>query len=166
MFESANFPAVYHFFPIWIPLSEKTFLIPCTVSGMYFGEIIGFSLSGWLVQYNWQWVFYVFGLVGVSWFPFWCLYAHERPETHPSISDDEVKLIAQGKQVHAYNPLDMESNAVMSPLSQHEVEMVSPSTSAKGIAGASPDNRMMLPEVTVWVTIRRYAVPLLPMTLC
>lgn len=32
-FESATFPAVFHFFPIWVPLKEKTFLIPAIVSG-------------------------------------------------------------------------------------------------------------------------------------
>lgn len=31
--ESASFPAVFHFFPLWIPLAEKTFLIPTILSG-------------------------------------------------------------------------------------------------------------------------------------
>jgi hypothetical protein len=45
-FESASFPAVFHFFPLWIGLDEKTVLVPFILSGMYVGEIIGFSLSG------------------------------------------------------------------------------------------------------------------------
>jgi hypothetical protein len=31
--ESATFPAIYHFFPIWVPIKEKTLMIPAIVSG-------------------------------------------------------------------------------------------------------------------------------------
>eukprot|EP01034_Spumella_vulgaris_P017036 gene17036-21720_t len=44
-FESAGFPSAYHFFPTWLPLAEKTFLIPFIVSGTFVGMIMGFSIS-------------------------------------------------------------------------------------------------------------------------
>ncbi len=47
---SSCFPSCYHFFPKWIPLSEKTIMVSTVGSGIYFGEIIGFSLSGFLVD--------------------------------------------------------------------------------------------------------------------
>jgi MFS family permease len=106
-FEGASFPAVYYFFPIWIPLEEKSLMVSSIASGMYFGEMIGISVSGLLIDSSWkvngeEWggwqsVFYVFGIVGILWFPFWALFAYERPEVHPKISREEVELINHGK---------------------------------------------------------------------
>eukprot|EP01034_Spumella_vulgaris_P021316 gene21316-27346_t len=108
-FESATFPCVYHYIPIWIPIDEKTFMIPAVLSGMYLGEIIGFSLSGVLVGSDitigdkfyggWPSVFYVFGLVGLVWFPFWAYLAYESPEKHPTITKEELLLLRKGKHL-------------------------------------------------------------------
>jgi MFS family permease len=105
-FESATFPAVYHFFPLWVPIAEKTFMIPFIVSGMYIGEIIGFSLSGALagstIYINgdfyggWPSIFYVFGLAGLLWFPIWAYLAQESPASHPYITKEEVLYINRG----------------------------------------------------------------------
>lgn len=106
LFEAACFPSVFHFFPIWVPLAEKTFMIPFIVSGMYIGTTIGFSLSGALagsVFYingefygGWPSCFYVFGLAGILWFPFWIYAAHESPAVHPTITREEVLFINRG----------------------------------------------------------------------
>jgi MFS family permease len=42
------FPSCYHFYPEWVPLDEKTIMITIVGSGMYLGEIVSFSISGWL----------------------------------------------------------------------------------------------------------------------
>jgi len=104
--ESASFPAVYHFFPIWVPLEEKTLMIPFIASGMYMGEIVGFPMSGVLCGSDiniggysyggWSSVFYIFGLAGILWFPFWALRAYESPDDHPHISKEEVMWIKKG----------------------------------------------------------------------
>ena len=106
-FESATFPAVFYFFPIWVPLAEKTFMIPFIVSGMYVGEIIGFSLSGALAGSSiyiggdfyggWPSIFYVFGLAGILWFPLWIYAAHESPAVHPYISEEELQYMRSGE---------------------------------------------------------------------
>ena len=106
--ESATFPAVFYFFPIWVPLAEKTFMIPFIVSGMYVGEIIGFSLSGALAESSiyingqfyggWPSIFYVFGFIGLAWFPLWCYAAYESPHVHPYITHAEILFINQGNQ--------------------------------------------------------------------
>jgi len=108
-FESATFPAVYHFFPIWVPISEKTFMIPYIASGMYLGEIVGFSLSGVLADADviinganfggWPSIFYIFGAMGVVWYPLWVYAAHESPAEHPTISKEEVVIINRGKDM-------------------------------------------------------------------
>lgn len=118
-FESASFPACYHFFPIWIPGPEKTLMIPAIASGMYLGEIIGFSLSGvfvgWPLHINgeywggWQLVFYVFGLSGIVWFPYWIWFAYESPETHPYITNEEKQLIKAGRGYQKLKSVDTDS---------------------------------------------------------
>jgi MFS family permease len=107
LLESPCYPAVYHFFPVWIPLKEKTLMIPAVSCGMYLGEIFGFSLSGVFIDTTltmngqswggWQLVFYVFGLCGVLWFPLWCFLAFETPDVHPYISEEEKNYLKEGK---------------------------------------------------------------------
>lgn len=114
-FESASFPALYHFYPIWIPSVEKTLMVPLIVSGMYLGEIIGFSLSGILVKSEmyingvnyggWPSIFYVFGCLGLIWFPCWVFLAHESPTLHPTISKEELAYMLAGTY---YNTIYMQ----------------------------------------------------------
>lgn len=108
-FESASFPCLYHFFPNWIPISEKTIMIATVYSGMYIGEIIGFSLSGVIVEADvmmggqnvggWPGVFYLFGTIGILWYPYWLYMAYETPEDHKYMSDSELLLIRRGRDV-------------------------------------------------------------------
>lgn len=82
------------------------FFLTSTVSGMYLGEIIGFSLSGVMVDMEmniggfdlggWPSVFYIFGFVGVLWFPFWALRAYDTPGSHPYITKEELAYIMKG----------------------------------------------------------------------
>lgn len=69
---------------------------------------MAFSLSGYLVTvdpiniggYNcggWPSVFYLFGVLGMMWFPFWTFMAYETPEEHPTITKEELDLLNYGK---------------------------------------------------------------------
>ena len=81
-------------------------MIPVILSGVCVGKIIGFSLSGMLADSSyvlngeewggWQSIFYLFGLMGLLWFPVWMLVAHESPAVHPTISVEEVLFINRG----------------------------------------------------------------------
>ena len=72
----------------------------------YFGEIIGFAASGYLASStiviggydygDWPSIFYVFGILGVLWFPLWALLAHESPDTHPTITQEEYLFVKRG----------------------------------------------------------------------
>lgn len=105
--ESFFFPCIYHFIPAWIPLEEKTLLVPIIYSGSYVGNIIGFSISGSIIEKSiliggkeygkWYGVFYIFALFGFAFFPYWMLMAYEKPHDHPGISLEELEIIDAGK---------------------------------------------------------------------
>lgn len=98
LFSSGLYPSIYHLFPHWIPSDESTVLVPLATCGNYFGEIIGFAISGWLIGFcNWAVLFYVFGLVGVLWCPLWYYIAAESPQVHPSISPEELSLFDKNR---------------------------------------------------------------------
>jgi hypothetical protein len=93
-------------------------MIPAITSGMYMGEIVGFSLSGIMVESEmkigsiniggWQSVFYIFGLVGVVWFPYWAMFAYDTPDSHPHISIEEIALIRKGKDYSSVRRFEQE----------------------------------------------------------
>lgn len=111
--ESAAFPACYHFFPNWIPNSQKTVMISVFMSGIYVGSIMGFSLSGVIASTEfqifsytiggWPFIFYFFGVLGVLWFPLWMVFSYETPEDHPEISDVELEYLNRGKDKFSKN---------------------------------------------------------------
>ncbi len=53
------------------------------------------TLMGWSVG-GWPSAFWVFGLVGVVWFPIWGLLAYEKPEDHPNMHPNELAIIREG----------------------------------------------------------------------
>ena len=96
--ESASFPTAFYFFRKWYPENERVVMISVFMSSSYFGEIVGFLLSGVLVEsLGWPSVFYVFGALGIIWYPFWFVYAYENPRDHPYMTKDEMAYITAGK---------------------------------------------------------------------
>lgn len=106
LIEACCFPSVFHFFPHWIPEQDKTIMVACTLSGVYLGEMIAFFFSGMIISESntidgyeilgWRGAFYVFGVIGVLWFPFWMYTAHEKPADHPRITQEELDYIHRG----------------------------------------------------------------------
>lgn len=98
LFESASFPTSYFFFRKWYPENERVVMISTFLSASYFGEIIGFLFSGWLLkEFGWPWLFYSFGSLGFVWCPFWIMYAYENPRDHPTITKADLDYITAGK---------------------------------------------------------------------
>lgn len=62
-------------------------------------------VDGLIVFGGWDAIFYLFGCMGVIWYPIWVMYAVENPETHPHITKSELDLIRRGKGVQDYLPL-------------------------------------------------------------
>ena len=125
--QSATFPCIYHFLPSWIPLNEKTIMVATILTGPYLGEIFAFSVSGKLVSDDyiignvsvegWESVFYLFGFLGILWFPIWMYFAAETPEVHKYITQEEIDYIKKGKNYLHVNEDDAYySNTLDNPL--------------------------------------------------
>jgi len=103
--QAATFPSCFYFYPRWVPVMEKTVLISFNLAGMYMGEILGFGLSGALVSCDvtvgghlfkgWEVVFYVFGAIGILWFPIYYWRVYDSPEEHPGCSEEEISIIKE-----------------------------------------------------------------------
>lgn len=65
--------------------------------GTQIGTVIAMPLSGYLISSNilggWDSVFYVFGIAGIVWFVFWCIFVFDSPATHPRIEAKELSYI-------------------------------------------------------------------------
>lgn len=153
-FESANFPCVFQFYPRWIPIAEKPIMIGVISAGMYSGEILGFGCSGYLtstekfmignVEFGgWDMVFYVFGTMGILWYPLYSMYAYETPEVHPSITKEELDWIHEGKEEYALdvNPsaeYTGENSKLLPEKLVHATTSISPSNSSSALATGNP----------------------------
>lgn len=111
--EGVTYPALEAQLASWIPRSERSSAITYVHQGGYVGVIVGMLLSGKLaaseVLGGWPLIFYVFGAIAVVWFIFWALLTSDTPETHPFISDQEVKKIQNGRS-------QLDAEAERSPL--------------------------------------------------
>jgi MFS family permease len=130
LFQSVTFPAIYQFIPLWIPLEEKTIMVPFIYTGCPMGNIVGYSVCSRLLTTSvfvngrpiggWDGCFYVFGLLGLAWLPCWMLLGFESPSKHPHISKEELEIINFGKHFPTseslenmskkYFPSDLESD--------------------------------------------------------
>mmetsp|Transcript_9413 Transcript_9413/g.14194 ORF Transcript_9413/g.14194 Transcript_9413/m.14194 type:complete len:528 (-) Transcript_9413:55-1638(-) len=103
---SATFPGCFEMWPKWIHECEKTIMITIIMSGMYLGEVICFSSSGYLVTSQWflygipmgSWpsAFWVFAVAGILWYPLWMEFSSDTPDSHPYISREELVYIQGG----------------------------------------------------------------------
>jgi predicted MFS family arabinose efflux permease len=65
-------------------------------AGAQLGKIIAMPLTGLiLAAFGWKLVFYIFGLSGVILYVTWVFVVNESPQTHPTISDDELRHISE-----------------------------------------------------------------------
>ncbi|XP_041366731.1 vesicular glutamate transporter 3-like [Gigantopelta aegis] len=88
--EGVTYPACHGIWRHWAPPLERSKLATMSFCGSYAGAVLGMPLSGVLTDFlGWQSGFYVFGCLGVIWSIVWWFFSHERPGTHPTISDAE-----------------------------------------------------------------------------
>lgn len=89
------FPAVNVLLSKWAPMTEKYHLSSIVFSGVHFGMMITFPLSGHLASsaYGWSSVFYTTGFVTLIWVVCWCFMGANSPAEHLSITKAEREYI-------------------------------------------------------------------------
>ena len=92
--ESANWPAATKAVSEWFPKRERGWAVALFDSGSSIGGAIAPILVIGLYKYfgNWRPAFVITGTLGFVWLIAWRILYHP-PESHPRISDDELKMI-------------------------------------------------------------------------
>lgn len=81
----------------WFPHNEQSRVMSFLSSGTIFGTVLALLLAPKIIEaYNWQMVFYGFGVLGFIWAVFWYVLIKDQPDNHPTITEYERKLIEVG----------------------------------------------------------------------
>jgi MFS transporter, ACS family, solute carrier family 17 (sodium-dependent inorganic phosphate cotransporter), other len=92
--EGVAFPSIYTLFARWVPAAERTRAIGLNFSGVPLGTVAALMLTPVIVTWlGWEWAFYLFGILGFVWYVFWHTRVSRSPETHPTISRQELDYI-------------------------------------------------------------------------
>lgn len=92
--ESVTYPAFYVMSAQWVPAPERSRLMGIASCGNLMGTAVAFPLCSWLADaYGWEWVFYVFGALGLVWCVAWQLLTASTPAEHSCISHAEKAYI-------------------------------------------------------------------------
>ncbi len=98
--QGPTLPAMYVLNAKWLPTPEKTRLFTFIFTGLHFGTILGFPISGAIAEHaGWEGIFYTFGSFGCIWFVFWVYFCHESPATHPAISQVGKRVYTTSKSL-------------------------------------------------------------------
>lgn len=92
----SKFPAASTMISKWTTPSERTKIANAIYAGPVLGLFIGTIIPGVIMKYSgmgWPAVYYLFGAIGIVWFPFWVLFTYNSPADHPFISKEELEYL-------------------------------------------------------------------------
>ena len=70
------------------------------LAGSYFGPVLAPIITIAIVNaFNWQAVFYIFGVVGILMAVLWAIIAKDLPEQHKMVNDAEKRFITQNRDI-------------------------------------------------------------------
>lgn len=96
--EAVTFPAIYSLFSSWLPVTERTRAIGLNSSAIPLGTVFALVVTPIIVlSLGWEWVFYLFGAVGLVWFGLWYWLAGTDPQEHPRVTAHELSIIQSGE---------------------------------------------------------------------
>src|SRR6184192_1169630 len=96
--EAGAFPNVARSFSRWFPRSERGRANGVMFLGSRMGGMLSAPIALLLVKrWGWRPSFVAFGALGVVWAIAWYAWYRDRPEQHPSVSDEEIALIRGAK---------------------------------------------------------------------
>lgn len=95
--QAADWSASVNSIKRWFPSHERGRANSILLGGLYLGPIIGGPLTIAIVSgLGWRWSFYIYGVVGAIMGILWWFFYRDRPQEHPSISQEEVEYIEAG----------------------------------------------------------------------
>lgn len=101
-------PASVSLIARWAPRSQRGTFIGLSISGVYLGNAIISSLTGFVSSREylggWPTVFYLTGGIGCVWFLFWSVLTYSSPELHPRITDEELSYIKDSQETSQRPP--------------------------------------------------------------
>lgn len=97
MGEGVTFPSIYALYGKWIPVKERARAMALTNSGIPVGQVAALLVAPWIaITLGWEWVFYLFGLVGFVWYLLWHWVVSKEPSAHAALSAEEAEEIRSG----------------------------------------------------------------------
>jgi MFS transporter, ACS family, glucarate transporter len=97
--EAGAFPAINRAVFSWIPMKERGFVTGINFSGSRIGAAFALPLLSVIIaEYGWQFSFYLFGIIGVSFALIWYVLFRDKPDNHPFISEEEKNYIINNRQ--------------------------------------------------------------------
>jgi len=95
--EAIMYPASNQFVARWIPTQERGAANGIIFAGVGIGAGITPPLISWIMlRYGWRSSFLLSAVIGLAAGAVWYLAARDTPESHPSVSPDELATIQQG----------------------------------------------------------------------
>ncbi|MEM6800087.1 MAG: MFS transporter [Bacteroidota bacterium] len=102
MGEAANYPAAMKAISEWFPSKEKSKAVGILNMGPGLGAVIAPPLMvALMLSIGWKAAFVATGLLGFIWLIFWRK-IYYKPEKHPAISQEELALIQENKEVQTH----------------------------------------------------------------
>ena len=124
--EGVAMPAMNAIVATWVPQEEKSRSLSFIYSGMYAGSILGLLISPFLISaFQWTWVFFVFGTVGILWVILFVLTTYSNPESSETITLRELNYILDARRKNMRAPNSRNDPAA----SVHDAEDLLPSES-------------------------------------
>lgn len=98
--EAGAFPGCARAFHSWLPVGERGLAQGVNFSGSRLGAAFALPVVAALVQeIGWRPSFLVLAAIGFAWAIAWWLWFRDDPETHPGVSEDERRLILEGRRL-------------------------------------------------------------------
>ncbi len=97
MGEGVTFPSIYALYSKWVPTAERSRSMAFANSGIPIGQVAALVVAPYIaIAFGWEWIFYIFGAVGLVWYVFWQRTVAHAPQHHPHLSSREAEEISAG----------------------------------------------------------------------
>ncbi|MEH7544486.1 MULTISPECIES: MFS transporter [Bacillaceae] len=82
----------------WFPIKERARAVGINQAGLPIGGALSGPIVGFIaLKFGWEWSFVVITLIGLLWTLLWIKTVTDKPEEHPKVSKEELKVIRDGQ---------------------------------------------------------------------